>query len=416
MDPISLALTRWVTLVSRLAALSLSLHRGYRSARNGVVGFASLCGTISRALANLSSRFARFGSLELQDILLLWAVLRTLRGFVHRLFGRLGLGFFALPALPAWLRQLGAALAAPPALPSAAPSFGLPSAPGARSALLSASSWSGYPSALPAWSSSALAPAPPAYQPWPLAGGQRLALPPHFQRHGLPAGHRRPAPGSAQAEFLSGLSLASAAASSAPLPALPSVWSSASAPGLPAPPAHLPWPGYPVFGPPAPVSAPPAAPSCSRLPAWSRAVLGTLSSALPSGHLSGPAPRAPYAPMDVPLAPAPRSVASSLARPSGAPSSSAPSSISASGVSSSAPRPGVPSAAPLPVFGAPAPAPPSAASLGAFTFVPPASAPILPAGVPAPPPHLLGRRVGQQGQIQKFKRGSDGRRRRRRRR
>ncbi|CCC13699.1 unnamed protein product [Sordaria macrospora k-hell] len=252
MDPISLALTRWVTLVSRLAALSLSLHRGYRSARNGVVGFASLCGTISRALANLSSRFARFGSLELQDILLLWAVLRTLRGFVHRLFGRLGLGFFALPALPAWLRQLGAALAAPPALPSAAPSFGLPSAPGARSALLSASSWSGYPSALPAWSSSALAPAPPAYQPWPLAGGQRLALPPHFQRHGLPAGHRRPAPGSAQAEFLSGLSLASAAASSAPLPALPSVWSSASAPGLPAPPAHLPWPGYPVFGPPAP--------------------------------------------------------------------------------------------------------------------------------------------------------------------
>ncbi|KAH7632386.1 hypothetical protein B0T09DRAFT_354544 [Sordaria sp. MPI-SDFR-AT-0083] len=254
MDPISLALTRWVTLVSRLAALSLSLHRGYRSARNGVVGFASLCGTISRALANLSSRFARFGSLELQDILLLWAVLRTLRGFVHRLFGRLGLGFFALPALPAWLRQLGAALAAPPALPSAAPSFGLPSAPGARSALLSASSWSGYPSALPAWSSSALAPAPPAYQPWPLAGGQRLALPPHFQRHGLPAGHRRPAPGSAQAEFLSGLSLASAAASSAPLPALPSVWSSASAPGLPAPPAHLPWPGYPVFGPPAPVS------------------------------------------------------------------------------------------------------------------------------------------------------------------
>ncbi|KAK3947527.1 hypothetical protein QBC32DRAFT_401535 [Pseudoneurospora amorphoporcata] len=242
MDPISAHLTHWMTFISRLAALSVSLHGGYHRARNGVVGFASLCGAISRTLANLSRCFgSSLSSLELQDILLLWALLRALRRFVPRLLGRLG---FALPALPVWLRQLGSALAVPavPALPSAlsgalpgAPPFGPPSAPpsllssvpgapsfglrapGAPSALLSAF-LSAAPSALPSASLSA--------SPYQQALGQLSA----------------------------GLSAALGVPSSARLPSLPSVSSSASAPGPLAPPVQLSWPGYPGSSPSAPLS------------------------------------------------------------------------------------------------------------------------------------------------------------------
>ncbi|KAK3350411.1 hypothetical protein B0H65DRAFT_87007 [Neurospora tetraspora] len=192
MDPISQRLDHWVRFISRSATISISVYHGYHGARNSLVDFISLLGTISRTIVNLS----HFGSrLEVQDILLLWALLRVLRRLLRGLVRHLG---FAPPALPAWLRQLGAA-------PSARPfSLPLPSAPPFG------------PSALPSGPPSAL----PATQPWPLANyPQRFPL-------GQPTGHYPFAPVSASSAPLS-------APPSGPLPGQPS--------GPPAPPAQTSW-------------------------------------------------------------------------------------------------------------------------------------------------------------------------------
>ncbi|KAJ4418427.1 hypothetical protein N0V85_001447 [Neurospora sp. IMI 360204] len=140
MDPISQRLEHWVRFISRSATISISVYHGYHGALHNLVSFISLLGTISRTIANLS----HFGSrLEVQDILLLWALLRVLRGLLPRLFRHLG---FVPPALPVWLRQLGST-----------PPFG-PSAPPARL------SWLGHLGSAPSAMPSAL----PATQPWPL--------------------------------------------------------------------------------------------------------------------------------------------------------------------------------------------------------------------------------------------------------